>query len=97
MRLCFCLFVKKRRCAMKIKPVLILVWLLPLNAWAADGLGLQDAVKMAMDSDPGLQAQTAQIQAFRDDAIAADDWPTPAWRWACVPCRWTALSSTRNP
>ena len=77
MRLCFCLFVKKRRCAMKIKPVLILVWLLPLNAWAADGLGLQDAVKMAMDSDPGLQAQTAQIQAFRDDAIAADGWPDP--------------------
>lgn len=61
---------------MNKKLLLITLWLFYQPAWS-DGLRLTDAIDIALQVDPVLQSQSARVQAYRDEAVAADTWPDP--------------------
>lgn len=55
------------------------------SSYAADSMSnaltLQDAERIAMDSDPLIKQVTAQQQGYQERSVAADSWPDPRFRF----------------
>ena len=57
--------------------LLTAIALLTLPAWAAEPLALSAAQQLALQQDPAIRQLRAEVDAVRDQAVTAGQWPDP--------------------